>query len=90
MRADIDSAVFGHEVQLHPDAEPARSRDTAGSRVAGPRVYTTRAGRLFASAEVLSLRRLCADVYRTGRGGPRHTAVPIHVRRGQLKSAQFD
>jgi len=74
--------VLGHEVQFHTDAQSTGSRDPAGGRRAGARVHTTRTGRLLALVEVLSLRRLCADVYRTGRGGPRHSTVPIHVRRG--------
>ena len=84
MRADCNSSVFRHEVQLYPDAEPTGSRDPAGGGLPGPRVHTTRTGRLLALVEVLSLRRLCADVYRTGRRGPSHSAVPVHVRRGWL------
>jgi len=83
MRADSDSTVRGHALQLHADAEPARSRDPARGRLAGARVHTARASRLLALVEVLSLRRLCTDVYRTGRRGPRHTAVSVHVRRGR-------
>jgi len=87
LRADIDSAVFGHALQLHADAEPARSRDPAGSRVAGARVHTAGSGRLFAPAQVLPVRRLCADVYRTGRRRAHHTAVSVHVCRGINQSS---
>jgi len=79
MRADCNSALFRYEVQLHAHAQPAWSHDPAGGRLPGPRVHTPRPGRLLALVEVLSLRRLRTDVYRTGRRGARHTAVPVHV-----------
>lgn len=82
MRADRHTAVFGHPVQLHSDAEPARTRDSTGGRSAGSRVHSTRSDRLFAAVEVLPVRRVRPNVHRTGRRNTHYSAVSVNVSGG--------
>ena len=67
MRTHHDAAMCRHALQLDAHAQPARSRDSAGGVLAAGGVHPAHPGRLLAAPQVLPVRRVRADVYRTSR-----------------------